>query len=62
VPDGSKGSCLDPGLPRSGLQAKVGQGEGEEEAGPGPPSGAGQDQMESSKDGENMMGDDSESI
>ncbi len=62
MPDGSTSSCLDPGLPRTGLQAKVGQGEGEDKAWSGPPSGAGEDQLESSKDGENMMGDDSESI
>jgi hypothetical protein len=39
VPHDSSESCLDPGLPGTGLELRVGCGEGEAEAGPGPPSG-----------------------
>ncbi len=48
VPDRNTGSCLDPGLPGSGLQR--GKGEGAE-AGPGPPNREEKDHLESSRDG-----------
>ncbi len=38
VPDRNMGSCLDPGLPGTGLQRRKGEGEEGTEAGPGPPS------------------------
>jgi hypothetical protein len=54
VPDNRVGSCLDPGLPGTGLELRSGQGEGKAEAGPGPFSGGGGRQLESSRDGGNM--------
>jgi hypothetical protein len=50
-------SCLDPGLSGTGLQKRMGEGEGEAKAGPGPPNGERKDQLESSRDGENIMRD-----
>jgi hypothetical protein len=45
------------GLPGTGLHRRVGQGEVEAEAWLGPPIGEGEDQLESSRDGGNMMKD-----
>ncbi len=54
VPDRNTGSCLDPGIPGTGLQRREGEGMGKIEAGPGP-YWRGKGQLESSRDGENMM-------
>jgi hypothetical protein len=52
VPDRNTGSCLDPGLPGTSL----GRGKGEGvEAGPGLPNREEKDQLESSRDGGNIM-------
>ncbi len=56
------GSCLDPLLPGTDLQRRVGQGEGKAKAGPGPPIGKAEDQLKSGRDGGNMMKDKEESI
>jgi hypothetical protein len=57
VPDRSAGICLDPELPRTGLETRAGQGEGKAEAGLGPPTRSGGDQLEPSRDGGNMTKD-----
>ncbi len=62
MPDGNMGSCLDPGLPGAGPQRRAGKGKVEAEAGPGPPIGEGEDKLESSRDGGNMIKDKEESI
>jgi hypothetical protein len=62
VPNRSTGSCLDPGLPRTGLEIGAGQGEGEAEAGPGLPMRGGGGQLETSRDGGNMNWDCEEPI
>jgi hypothetical protein len=51
------GSCLDPGLPGTGLQRWARQGEGDAKAGADPPNGKGEDYLESGRDGGNMMKD-----
>ncbi len=46
---------LDPGIPGTGQQKREGEGEGKTTAGPGPPTRGGKGQLESSRDGENVM-------
>jgi hypothetical protein len=53
---------LDPGLPGTGLQRRIREGEGKAEARPGLPTGEGKDQLESGRDGGNMIKDKEESI
>jgi hypothetical protein len=62
VPDRNTGDCLDPELSGTGLQTRAGREEGEAEAGPGLPVRAGEDLLEPSRDGGNMMEDNKESI
>jgi hypothetical protein len=62
VPDGNTGSCLDPGLPGTGLQRGKRVVEEGAEAGPGPPSRGEKDQLESTKDGGNLMRNKEEAI
>jgi hypothetical protein len=57
VPNRSVGGCLDPELPGTDLETRAGRREGEAEAGEGPPIRSGEDQLESSRDGGNMIQD-----
>jgi hypothetical protein len=62
VPDRNTGCCLDPGLPGTAPQRRRGEGDGEADAGAGPPNGEGEDQLESGRDGGNIMEDKEELI
>ncbi len=55
VPNRDTGSCLDPGLPKTRLQRRMGKGEGEAESWPGLPTREGENQSKSGRDGGNIM-------